>query len=61
MQRCLMRRYLTIEIAATHITAAKSRAQEFAYLGMRFELNPSSKKPVLDNLFVPNVYSHLCN
>lgn len=42
MQRYLMRRYLTLEIAAAHITATKSRGQEFAYLGMRFELN---KKP----------------
>jgi hypothetical protein len=35
-------RYLAIEIAATHITAVKSRVQEFAYLGMRFE---SSSEP----------------
>lgn len=34
---CFLRRYLAIEIAATHITAVKSRVQEFAYLGTRFE------------------------
>jgi len=42
MQRCFVRRYLAIEIAATHITAVKSRVQEFAYLGMRFEQRAAS-------------------
>ena len=37
MQRCFVWHYLAIEIAATHITATKSRVQEFAYLGVRFE------------------------
>ena len=57
MQRCFVWHYLAIEIAATHITATKSRVQEFAYLGVRFETNSEllqKKKQLLNDSFVMN-------
>lgn len=55
------RRYLAIEIVAARITTAKSRVQEFAYLGRGFESDEANasirniRKPVKNNSFVRNV------
>lgn len=63
LQRCFLRRYLAIEIAATHITAVKSRVQEFAYLGTRFEPSSESllkkKEQSLNDSFMPNVCTYV--